>query len=126
MSNPTPIQRVSKSLSGLLAVMVDGRDAEYYRVSAAYQTLSAAFNSPEFMRYRESFGRVTGMAENLAPGTDTFFKNFKEALQYWDEVSYSILNRKIVPFHAVSFLYTRINIMEMHGEDMDAIFAAQS
>lgn len=125
MGNLTPVQRLKESLSKLILAMPEGRDAEYQDVRPAYLEVEGVFNSPEFRRYRESFGKLSLMARSQARSEDCGFDNFKQFLDYWDTISQSITCHGQVRFVDVAGLYTRLQVMELDQECIDGVFSRQ-
>ena len=127
MNDSNPIQRLRKSLSDLMIAMPEGRDAEYQDVRSIYLEAEGIFNSPEFRRYKESFGKLALMAQSKEGNKESgLFDNFREVLGYLEAINLSISVHGQIRFLDVACLYTRLEVMELHHESIDEIFSRQS
>lgn len=119
-----PIQTLKSKLSHLMSAMC-GQDAVYGgNVRLLYLEVEKVFDSPEFVRYRESFGKTGMMAETVDPETTELIEGFGRVLNYWDNfVQERGDSQFVVDHHCVSSLYTELQVMRYNQDTIDKILA---
>lgn len=120
----SPLARMRKSVGGLLAVMPSGEDVSYKSplCSTPYLEIKEIFNSTEFRRYRESFGKLSLMVREKGIEGDHIFENFVEILRYYDKIRDGVALDGKIKFLEVASFYTLLGVMEKHEEVIDDAF----
>lgn len=128
MSDVNPTRKFRTSLTKVVELLCEGSHTQL-EVQYAWREVSRVFTSPEFTRYRETVGKLSGMMPKSYPGMEdgknVYWDNFVEFLQYYDASDERLESCRLVealPY--VAGLVTRLSAMELHQDDFDKAFSS--